>query len=481
MKRYIALILTLLLSLCAAPQLMADDAAATIAAKPAEPQSKDSISQYGITWTFDKPVRCGQFVTGDWWVIGPVNIIKIDPPTADGLNGSMVNPEYSNQQGYDRRIVNGKYAENLNVAVGLSADSPLKIAPDSSLISSRSRPDTSGRPYVLGMSLLTVLEEAPPHGSFRPFYIGAGKKTIPANAGQLKRDRLRKLPTVDSAPDINEVLEGVRRPWIDHVNNNYQAQYQLPADNMPNYGQQVATLTSTAALLLNLDLPQEKKEPLMIALVQIGLDLHAITSISKGRYSGGGGQNSGRKLPLVLAGWLLDNKEMLSTDAQFAEDTQTYFGKGWTGATALWSSNHVTRSAEDHEHLHPSQWTVDGRGKPGDPKKNSNSHHRSEAYRRANSSHTFVGSALAARIMGMQQAWNHEPLFAYVERWMTEDDSEHVKVIAEAAGRDDLARPHNRQGRTGSRFIGDMFKEYWDRTKPPDAGSAHAADSAVTD
>lgn len=483
MKFHTIAMLALLASLCIAPQLMADDAAAGDKFKElprAEVVEVDSISQYGITWTFDKPVRAGRFVTGDWWVIGPVKIIKIDPPTADGLNGSMVNPQYSNRQGYDRRIVNGKYIENLNVAIGISGEKPLTVQPNSSLISSRSRSDTKGRPYVQGMSMLTVLEEVPPQGAFRPFYIGDGKRAIPATADQLKRDRLKKLPPIDSAPDIDKVLEGVKRPWIDHVNNNYQAQYQLPADNMPNYGQPIAELTSTATLLLNLDLPQEKKEPLMIAMVQIGLDLQAITSANKGRFSGGGGHNSGRKLPIVLAGHLLDNKEMLSTDAQFAEDTQTYFGKGWTGATALWSSNHVDRSMEDHEHLHPSQWTVDGRGKPGDPKKNSNSHHRSESYRRANSSHTFVGSALAARIMGLEEAWNHPALFAYVERWMTEDDKENVKIITEAVGRNDLGRPHYRQGRTGSRFISEMFKEYWEKTKPADNADGNDGDADST-
>ena len=40
---------------------------------------KDSVSQYGITWTFDKPARVGQFVNGDWYVVGPVTVKAIDP------------------------------------------------------------------------------------------------------------------------------------------------------------------------------------------------------------------------------------------------------------------------------------------------------------------------------------------------------------------------------------------------------------------
>jgi hypothetical protein len=40
---------------------------------------KESVSQYGITWTFDKPARVGQFINGDWYVVGDVTIKMIDP------------------------------------------------------------------------------------------------------------------------------------------------------------------------------------------------------------------------------------------------------------------------------------------------------------------------------------------------------------------------------------------------------------------
>ena len=51
---------------------------------PAAPPLKDLplvevVSQYGITWTFDKPARVGHFINGDWYVVGPVTIKAIDP------------------------------------------------------------------------------------------------------------------------------------------------------------------------------------------------------------------------------------------------------------------------------------------------------------------------------------------------------------------------------------------------------------------
>src|SRR5262245_49653629 len=40
---------------------------------------KTSVSQYGITWTFAQPARVGQFINGDWYVVGPAVVEAIDP------------------------------------------------------------------------------------------------------------------------------------------------------------------------------------------------------------------------------------------------------------------------------------------------------------------------------------------------------------------------------------------------------------------
>ena len=45
---------------------------------------QSSVSQYGITWTFDQPVRVGHFVNGDFYVVGPVKIVGISPPPLAG-------------------------------------------------------------------------------------------------------------------------------------------------------------------------------------------------------------------------------------------------------------------------------------------------------------------------------------------------------------------------------------------------------------
>src|SRR5664280_1854591 len=40
---------------------------------------KESVSEYGITWTFEKSARVGQFINDDYYVVGPATIVMIDP------------------------------------------------------------------------------------------------------------------------------------------------------------------------------------------------------------------------------------------------------------------------------------------------------------------------------------------------------------------------------------------------------------------
>ena len=70
-----------------------------------------SLTKDGITWTFSAPVVAGQFITGDYFVVGPVTISAINPAptTADPyLNGSVVNlPTSNGKSGFDSRLTDG--------------------------------------------------------------------------------------------------------------------------------------------------------------------------------------------------------------------------------------------------------------------------------------------------------------------------------------------------------------------------------------
>ena len=138
--------------------------------QPSRPRS--SVSQNGITWTFDREYPAGQFYLGDWWVVGPVTIVSISPGWDGQRNGSMIDPDASaDTQGY-RAGLDVQYVDSLNVAARL----PLTIDPGQgskgvvSLISSIGLPSIlSGGSHegIRSAAVLTVVSGAPPSDAFR--------------------------------------------------------------------------------------------------------------------------------------------------------------------------------------------------------------------------------------------------------------------------------------------------------------------------
>ena len=99
-------------------------------AAPAAAATVRELSQYGITWTFAEPVQAGRYVTGDWWVVGPVTVSAVTPVPAPGRNGSVVDPPAGDKHGYDERIPGYDAA--------LAVVFPLSLAPGRSLVSTAS-------------------------------------------------------------------------------------------------------------------------------------------------------------------------------------------------------------------------------------------------------------------------------------------------------------------------------------------------------
>ena len=245
-----------------------------------------------------------------------------------------------------------------------------------------------------------------------------------------------------STPTLAEFEGYFERPWVDTLFFGFDA----PIEYMPDYGREVARTVAMAGLLLTLNFPAASKEPLLVYFVQYGIDLYGAVQAGHGGWGAHGGHGAGRKLPIVLAGLLLGDTGMQSPQASFSEDKQTMFGNGWTGATALYAghvgaqgnSNHVGWGA--YEHLQPGSW-LDPIG---------------ESYRRCCTSIGWVGEALTARLTGADQVWNHPAFFAYVDRWMTEDDSAHLDIIQAQTGRSYHAS-WSRQGQAWDPFVEEMW------------------------
>lgn len=395
---------------------------AEAATAPATVSAQESLTQYGITWTFAEPARIGRFVTGDWWVVGPVTVRRVSPEPTTDRHGSVVNPAAGDKQGYDSRMA--------HFDASLRASFPLMLNPGDALVSTISvenvgdrTPDTVPGQYCRGplrtAAVLTCVREPPPKDAFRPAYVGAWREMFAAS--QLRRNLLPGLRAPETTPDVKQYERYLERIWLDHQRE-WVNRMMHPLENMPDYGREITNIVSDVGLLVLLEDPQRERETLLLRFVQKGIDYYGVVQSDNDLWAGNGGHNSGRKWPILFAGWMLGHEGMMHVQATFQEDQQTYYGPGFRGQKALWTISLKNPNAR-HEEADPATWETfgDTRGNNGT---------KAEGYRKLNGP-TWVGQALAARLTGMVECWNHPAFFDYVDRWWQEEQqaNEFVKSM----------------------------------------------------
>lgn len=377
-----------------------------------------SISQFGITWRFDRDYPSGQFANGDYWVVGPVRIVSISPAsTTHGqvtMHGSMVNPKVNSVQGYDSRIKRNKFSNAANVG----DDLPLVVPAGSSLLSAESYPKLAkgDNPQLKTIAILTVLSRAAPAGSFRPPPVGSNK-SLKWSTRQLNYAKLASLPSVPAAPKLASVEALFERPWIEQ-GTTWVSRYLHPKENQPGYGREIAHTLAQGLLSLQLNYSKQRKETLLIRLVQYGLDVYG-SAREGATWPAGGGHNHGRKMPLLLAGTVLGDPDILAyADGQkriFQEDRQTWYvspsdvGRKLHDRDGRPRDRYLTSDiglAEWGEKHHPSpEW--DGR--------NWNSFYRTVA------GSSTIGHVLTARLMNLEKTWNWPAIFDYYDRYWAKE------------------------------------------------------------
>lgn len=385
-----------------------------------------SVSYYGgvIQFIFEEDYMTGQFANGDFWVHNDgsdVIINTITPSSGDNgsgriINGTMINPANSTSQGYDSSPRDMSYNSLLNLDPGYTG-TKLVVAPGSSVVKSISMTSDAGRPIISDAAVLTVLAVTPPANSFRPPYTGSDKRII-ATADDLDFSWLGTYARLGGEPDVNEVADKYKRVWLEHCTEWVQRDIH-PKNNMPAYGRDIARETAAGLLLLQLDYPDSQKKNLLIGLVQYGIDLYGV-AVNGGEWYNNGGHNLGRKLPLLLAGRVLNNTDILAyADKEkhfiFQDDQQHFYvsqkevdithSPSWSPdprALAIpyttedigmpeWGIRHADRPTADNKN-----WAATYRGVNGP----------------AQTMHVF-----AALLMGVKKQWNWPPLFDYADRY----------------------------------------------------------------
>ncbi|RYX83823.1 hypothetical protein EON83_12815 [bacterium] len=421
----------------------------TVLALPTIVCADTTITSNGITWKFVADYQAGRFVNGDPWVIGPVTITSITNTLNDpaftprrGQNGSMLNPGITIKQGYESAITRN-YDESMNASLPngqpVSDKNPLILPPNSTLVSTVSwlfnsptelEPTAPRFDSITGVprsatrsaGILTVLSQAPSADAFRPPYVGTDK-TINFRTSKLDYSKLPalSLPPNASAPDMKSMADSFSRTWLDH-GNTWIGAANHPTLHMPNYGRDMAKLVVDATLLLFTDPSPVGKNPdkdrLIIGLVQFGIDSAGIAD-NGGGWPADGGHGLGRKWPILFAGALLSDAHLLGVgqwETRFQENEQTFY----VSQTEVDLSNSATWSPDRRAPVQP--YTATDIGKPEwgiahakNPKVDNA--HWSATYREVNGA-AIPGFALAARLMNLKKAWNHDAFFDYCDRYM---------------------------------------------------------------
>lgn len=298
-----------------------------------------SVSQYGITLEWTEDLTVGQYANGDYYIVAPsgATITSTTPASTliDGRtkNGIMANPTagISVQQGFDSSMTANSFNAALNVArpggSDLSVGNPLVVSPGTSLVASISRDGAGVRPQLSDAAVFTFVSEAPPANSFRPPYCGTDK-TPYWQVEDLDYTVLKSYTPVTGTPTIASKVAEFTRPWIE-IRTEYGGREMHPENNQPDYGREIANATASAKLRLDLNDSDEDKEPLMIRLVQYGLDIYG-AAVTGANWRNNGGHNMGRKLPIMLAAKALNDASILAyCDADqhfiFQEDQQTFY------------------------------------------------------------------------------------------------------------------------------------------------------------
>ncbi len=471
---------------------------------PATPKLQDlllmeSVSQYGISWTFDKPARVGQFINGDWYVVGPVTIKAITPkplygeeipeieldhmdlerPVAQRLrNGFMLTPPAAMRVSYDSGVRNWfdpSLIQKLPVAMKAGDSLVSTISMPKGLVLKPMLWETVERGVddsspIRTAAVLTCVAEPVPPDTFRPAFCDRQARTYLSR--NLKRDVL-PAAAATSLPDMGLYVRFTQRPWVGTGFFGFES----PVENMPQYGRDYARVVGHDALLLCTDLKPEKKEALLVDFVQVGIDLGGMIRGGHPGWEGFGGHGSGRKLPIVFAGLLLGDDQLAHINksfptAHFGEDEQTAYGDAWTGAKVVFTGHRAIDQATGvaregtgpYEHTLPSTWK-EGREK------------LSESYRRCCTSAAWVAEALALRLMKAEEAWDHDAFFDYCDRWMYEDETEALEKLKQDAKMDQPDWAH--EGKAWEEFVNEMWAAH--RTAPgmppTDGWQAHHDDS----
>ena len=337
---------------------------------PAAGSGGTVLTQHGRdphTVFFRTGYECGFFPSGDPWVVvgsaGTVIIDSITPAHTKGVqDGAQVDPQPgSNANGFGpSQDVPGAYREEYDVHNSF----PLTMTAGHSLaMSAWPSPhytSVGGRPTIKTITVLTVLAAPPADGALRP---SPYRKTVGSKVPAFTKDQidLSLLPSwtpVVGQPTFTGLVDRFSKPWYD-AGHEWTGLNLRPYDNFAgsygggasgnSYGRDLCSLYGAGAVqACRDDITAAQRLDLVANLVQIGLDYWELVKetypYTKTMWNTNGGHASGRLFPILFAGKMLGNSEMLAVRENYPD---TVFGE--VGQTWQVASSDVGRPLPDYD------------------------------------------------------------------------------------------------------------------------------------
>jgi hypothetical protein len=323
----------------------------------------NQIVKDGITFQFDSNVEFGQYVNGDYWVVGPVNITNMLPEWNGTYHGWEIDPKFSDTQGFADHSAAFGYDAAKRPAL------PLSLSTNCTLIKTIGTGRSSQNDTAIYAAVpLTIETSTPPANAFRPPYIrtnGVWRFTtadfrtnlLPSKSSSLITNRITLSATeaAFNVFDMDHHSDSARqmRPELWGVSDGYQPER--------------AKKINDGILALFLDDTQASKALAAYRVGQWALDRAFI--IECGYRNPQTGHNPVHRVPAAFGAVMFGLTNILATCAAattFHEDARVVWG---TNANrALWGlvsstlSNYKaywTNDSGDRSHRDPWTW-VDG-------------------------------------------------------------------------------------------------------------------------
>ncbi len=402
---------------------------------PGDSWPSNKVTKDDITWTFNKNYTVGQFISGDWYVVAPsgLQVTGISTSGSEPLGGSMRNPAPDKVQGYVTPTTYGMvYDASLNVGKNL----PISLAAGDKLVTVTkyqyygvtSPSKEKNYTGVEQAAILTILSSVPPSGSFRPGL--CDPDNVIYNESIIDYSLLSKLSPAPGGPSLAKITDMVARPWLDHYRG-WSGRAIHPNHNMRDYGGELAGDIGTIALMANCNFTNAEKRPLIIGLIQMGLDFYSNVKRVQYFYQPTPVHMLGRKFPIMFAGNMLNIAEIKAIWPK----TGSYLHEKWgvyPGNAKKFSEDVLIEYVRQED----VKATVGGVAQYQGPDNNYTVamigmpewFHHDYAFRwKGNPTwgvdsyriiyQTIAGEVLATHIMGWSDQWNNQAIFDYLDRY----------------------------------------------------------------